>query len=138
MGQIIRVRKDHYFPCDIALLDYPIEHPTAFIETKNLDGETNLKLKKTCQHLESIRGTADLDLYSWRAEFSFEKPNPFLSTLVIISEKRNSQFPFLFPVKEITKGADPSDLTVSSFSKPLDEARESVPSSCIHVSMVTI
>ena len=80
VGHIIKVKKDQYFPCDIILLDYNKEQKTAFIETKNLDGETNLKLKKTCEHIQSLRGLPELDLNSIRLEFSYEKPNPFLST----------------------------------------------------------
>lgn len=62
VGNIIKVRKDHYFPCDVILLDHNKEQKTAFIETKNLDGETNLKLKKTSEHLEQLRGMSELDL----------------------------------------------------------------------------
>jgi P-type E1-E2 ATPase len=51
VGDIIKVKKDQYFPCDVILLNHPRDQKTAFIETKNLDGETNLKLKRTCEHL---------------------------------------------------------------------------------------
>jgi len=37
-----------------------------------------------------------------------KKKDPFLSPLRKIWPKTVSEFPFLFPVKEITKGADPS------------------------------
>ncbi len=80
VGDIIRVKKDHYFPCDAILLDHHRAQKTAFVETKNLDGETNLKLKKTCDNLDFLRELSEYDLYSLQVEFAFEKPNPFLST----------------------------------------------------------
>jgi magnesium-transporting ATPase (P-type) len=80
VGDIIRVKKDHYFPCDAILLDHHRAQTTAFVETKNLDGETNLKLKKTCDNLDFLRELSEYDLYSLQVEFAFEKPNPFLST----------------------------------------------------------
>jgi phospholipid-transporting ATPase len=80
VGHIIRIKKEQYLPCDIILLDHNPEHKTAFIETKNLDGETNLKLKKSCQNLNNLRSMPELDLYNIRLEFAYEKPNPFLSS----------------------------------------------------------
>lgn len=62
VGDIIKVYKDQYFPCDVILLDHPKAQKTAFIETKNLDGETNLKLKAVSEHLEVFRGVPELDL----------------------------------------------------------------------------
>lgn len=44
VGQIIQVNKNEAIPADIVLLGSS-EEGTCFIETKNLDGETNLKVK---------------------------------------------------------------------------------------------
>ena len=53
-GNIIKVDKDKYFPADLILIYSSNKNGSAFIETKNLDGETNLK------HKESIK-----DIYNW-------------------------------------------------------------------------
>lgn len=45
VGQIVKVRKDEYFPADIILLNSNDPQGIAFVETKNLDGETNMKSK---------------------------------------------------------------------------------------------
>ena len=53
-GNIIKVEKDKYFPSDLILIYSSNKNGSAFVETKNLDGETNLK------HKESIK-----DIYNW-------------------------------------------------------------------------
>lgn len=51
VGDIIKVKKNDYFPADLILLYSPNPNGVAFVETKSLDGETNLKFK------ESLRAT---------------------------------------------------------------------------------
>ena len=46
MGQIIKVFDEEYIPCDIVLLKSSDPKGGCFVETKGLDGETNLKSKK--------------------------------------------------------------------------------------------
>ena len=45
-GDIVRVVRDQSFPCDIVLLASSLEDSVCYVETKNLDGETNLKIKR--------------------------------------------------------------------------------------------
>ena len=45
-GDIVRVVRDQSFPCDLVLLASPLDDAVCYVETKNLDGETNLKLKR--------------------------------------------------------------------------------------------
>ena len=44
-GDIIFVKQDEQIPADMVLLSTPDHDGIAFIETANLDGETNLKVK---------------------------------------------------------------------------------------------
>lgn len=46
-GDIVKVRNDEEFPADLVLLHSSNIGGTCFIETKNLDGETNLKIKQS-------------------------------------------------------------------------------------------
>lgn len=46
VGDIVRVNQDEYFCADMLVLKSSGEQGKCFIETKNLDGETNLKHKK--------------------------------------------------------------------------------------------
>lgn len=44
-GDFIKVKKDEVFPCDLLLIYSANPKGVAYVETKSLDGETNLKLK---------------------------------------------------------------------------------------------
>ena len=44
-GNVIKVTNDEFIPADLVLIQSSEPKGTLFIETKNLDGETNLKIK---------------------------------------------------------------------------------------------
>jgi P-type E1-E2 ATPase len=79
VGDIIRVNKNEFFPCDLLLLassDYKTGQ--CFIETKNLDGETNLKAKTVSEDMKSyVKGETSL-LHFKDSIVNAEGPNPFL------------------------------------------------------------
>lgn len=56
VGDIIRVNNKQVLPCDIALLASSNKKGNCFIQTKNLDGETNLKPKYAPVSLSKIYG----------------------------------------------------------------------------------
>jgi P-type E1-E2 ATPase len=45
IGDILRVRGDEFIPADMVILSSSGPKGTCYVETKNLDGETNLKIK---------------------------------------------------------------------------------------------
>ena len=45
VGEIVKVKNEEFFPADLILLSSSEAHGSCFVETKNLDGETNLKAK---------------------------------------------------------------------------------------------
>jgi phospholipid-transporting ATPase len=47
VGDIVRVNKDEYFPTDLIMLYSTNKSGVAYVETKNIDGETNLKYKES-------------------------------------------------------------------------------------------
>jgi len=53
VGQIVKIRQDEYFPADLILIKSSNPSGLAYIETKNLDGETNLKHKCCLKELHS-------------------------------------------------------------------------------------
>ena len=51
LGQIVKVKKDEYFPCDLILIYSTNKNGVAYVESKNLDGETNLKYKESTKEI---------------------------------------------------------------------------------------
>ncbi|KAJ0037283.1 hypothetical protein Pint_23116 [Pistacia integerrima] len=49
VGDIVRVKKDQFFPADILFLASTNSDGICYIETANLDGETNLKIRKALE-----------------------------------------------------------------------------------------
>ena len=45
VGMLVKIYGDEAFPCDMYLLNTSLKKGICFVETKNLDGETNLKHK---------------------------------------------------------------------------------------------
>ena len=46
VGSIIKVHENENFPCDMVILNSSLPKGICYVETKNLDGETNLKYKQ--------------------------------------------------------------------------------------------
>jgi phospholipid-transporting ATPase len=84
-GNIIKVDKDKYFPTDLILIYSSNKNGTAFVETKNLDGETNLKYK------ESIK-----NIYNWYNSYSEDNKN------------------FGLPIEQIIAKTQELDLTIQT------------------------
>ena len=45
VGDLVRVNEDQFFPADMIVLNSTENEGMFYVETKNLDGETNLKIK---------------------------------------------------------------------------------------------
>jgi len=74
VGQVVKVNINEYFPADLILLQSSNVSGIAYIETKNLDGETNLKCKEAVKETqESINDGAYAS--AWKARVVCEKPN---------------------------------------------------------------
>ncbi|GAB2293363.1 Probable phospholipid-transporting ATPase 4 [Dionaea muscipula] len=80
VGDVVMVEKDHFFPSDLLLLSSSYEDGICYVETMNLDGETNLKVKR------SLEVTLPLDDDATFKDFNgiikCEDPNSSLYTFV--------------------------------------------------------
>lgn len=54
-GDVVRVVRDAFFPCDLIMIGSSNEERTCYVETKNLDGETNLKLKRSVDMGDGVK-----------------------------------------------------------------------------------
>lgn len=93
VGDIVKVHKDEFFPADLVLLSSSYEDAICYVETMNLDGETNLKLKQSLEVTsaslpddDSFRGFAG-------AVVRCEDPNAHLYTFVGNIEIDGQQHP---------------------------------------------
>lgn len=71
-GEIIEVVKDEYFPADILFMTAESEEGTCYIETMNLDGETNLKIKKAPDESKDMNIDS---LFEFKGTIICEPPN---------------------------------------------------------------
>ena len=73
----LKVVEDEFIPADILLLNSSDSKGAAYIETKSLDGETNLKFKKVHKDLfESYKDENNLQKADFH--FKYEGPNVYL------------------------------------------------------------
>jgi phospholipid-translocating ATPase len=88
VGQVVLLRRDEPIPADIIILHVDDKEGTAFIETKSLDGETNLKgrrppaeLSDRCQTIDTVANLTtefvvedpNLDLYKFEGRFAVDE-----------------------------------------------------------------
>lgn len=61
VGDIVLLHEDDQVPADIVVLNSSDPEGNAFIETKNLDGETNLKVRKALKATTGIQSEEDIE-----------------------------------------------------------------------------
>jgi phospholipid-translocating ATPase len=80
VGDLIKVCKDEYFPADLILLSSSYEDGICYVETMNLDGETNLKLKHSLEVTSHL--CDEKSFQQFRAVIKCEDPNEHLYSFV--------------------------------------------------------
>ncbi|GKT47937.1 putative phospholipid-transporting ATPase NEO1 [Colletotrichum spaethianum] len=78
VGDIIRVESEEPFPADLVLLASSEPEGLCYIETANLDGETNLKIKQALPETCTMVSSSDLSRLGGRIKS--EQPNSSLYT----------------------------------------------------------
>ena len=81
LGDIIKVKENEYFPADCILLNTSEESNCCYIETKSIDGETNLKFKKSnkdiLEIIENKKDKENLILYD-KSTIQCLPPNEYI------------------------------------------------------------
>ncbi|KAJ7542694.1 hypothetical protein O6H91_09G007000 [Diphasiastrum complanatum] len=80
VGDVVLVEKDNFFPADLLLLSSSYPDGICYVETMNLDGETNLKLKKSPER--TVELDEDSEFGNFRGIIKCEDPNADLYTFV--------------------------------------------------------
>ncbi|KAF8813752.1 Ca-transporting ATPase [Phlegmacium glaucopus] len=78
IGDVVRVESNNFIPADMLLLSSSEPEGLCYIETSNLDGETNLKIKQASTHTSSL--TAPSLVNSLHGSLRSEHPNNSLYT----------------------------------------------------------
>ena len=86
VGDVVKVKRDEFFPADLLLLASSYPDGVCYVETMNLDGETNLKLRKPLERTQALaggeEGVGGSAFADFEAEVLCEDPNPSLYTFV--------------------------------------------------------
>ena len=77
-GEIVKVSRDQFIPADLLVIWSSNPKHDCYIETKNLDGETNLKVRGVHELIRPVvRSEQDVSKTAgW--QFKYEAPNPHL------------------------------------------------------------
>jgi magnesium-transporting ATPase (P-type) len=75
MGELIKIHKDEEFPADMLLLKSSKDTGVAYVDTMNLDGETNLKERVAPKELQGI---SDEDILNFDGELICDSPNEYI------------------------------------------------------------
>lgn len=95
MGELIKVYKDEDFPCDLLVLKSSHENGVVFVDTMQLDGETNLKEKTANKTLQAL---SDQEIKKLSGECTCDSPNENLEDwdCNVNAYINGSTSPFLF------------------------------------------
>ncbi|KAF7315191.1 P-type phospholipid transporter [Mycena indigotica] len=78
VGDVVRMESNEFIPADMVVLSSSEPEGLCYIETANLDGETNLKIKQASTHTSSL--VAPSLVSSLRGSLRAEQPNNSLYT----------------------------------------------------------
>lgn len=73
VGAIVKVTCNEFFPADLVLLNSSGRKGMCYIETKNLDGETNLKIKMANKEVMAV--SSPNEITDLQAEVKCEGPS---------------------------------------------------------------
>lgn len=91
VGDVVKVEKDEFFPADLILLSSSYDDAICYVETTNLDGETNLKLKQALDVTANLLDDSRFE--NFRAIIKCEDPNANLYSFVGNLQLEEQQFP---------------------------------------------
>ncbi|XP_004680378.1 PREDICTED: phospholipid-transporting ATPase IB-like [Condylura cristata] len=80
VGDIVKTTNGHFLPADMVLISSSEPQATCYIETSNLDGETNLKIRQAL--LETAEMQTEKQLSSLSGKIKCEGPNRHFNSFI--------------------------------------------------------
>jgi phospholipid-translocating ATPase len=90
VGDIVLLRENEQVPADIVVLSTSDPDGLCYLETKNLDGETNLKPRKAVNATSRILSEGDIERSAFVLDSEPPQPNLYLYNGVLRFQDRNS------------------------------------------------
>ena len=107
VGELVRLESDDFIPADLVLVSSSEPEGLCYIETSNLDGETNLKIKQASPLTSNL--TAPHLVNQLRGSLRCEQPNnslyTFEGTLDLVNEQGTPKQVPLGPDQVLLRGA---------------------------------
>ncbi|KAG7206905.1 hypothetical protein KM043_000800 [Ampulex compressa] len=103
VGDVVKVHNNNFFPADLILLSSSEPQGMSFIETANLDGETNLKIRQAHTDTANLLDTAEL--MNFHSNIQCEPPNRHLYEFNGVLRETNKQSVVLGPDQLLLRGA---------------------------------
>jgi magnesium-transporting ATPase (P-type) len=97
----VKIHENEYFPCDMVVLTSNLPKGICYVETKNLDGETNLKHKQASKAVHAMcAGKDEIDILdAFRgATIECEKQNDSIYTFAGFMKVTESDNPISIDV----------------------------------------
>jgi len=93
VGDFVRIYNDEQIPADVVVLSTSDPDGACYIETKNLDGETNLKVRSALQASRTVRHARDCEQAEFTVESEGPQPNLYVYNAVMKWQERDTKTP---------------------------------------------
>jgi phospholipid-translocating ATPase len=93
VGDFVRIYNDDQIPADVVILSTSDPDGACYVETKNLDGETNLKVRHALRSGRKIKHARDCEKTEFVIESEPPQPNLYQYSAVARWNQRNPKLP---------------------------------------------
>ena len=93
VGDFIRIYNDDQIPADVVILSTSDPDGACYVETKNLDGETNLKVRHALRSGRKIKHARDCERTEFTIESEPPQPNLYQYSAVARWSQQNPKYP---------------------------------------------
>lgn len=93
VGDFVRIYNDDEIPADIIILSTSDPEGACYVETKNLDGETNLKYRQSLRCGRTLKHARDCERAEFRIESEAPQPNLYKYNGAIKWHQQLPQYP---------------------------------------------